>query len=231
MKEAVSLGLLVRTLRNRAGTIAAVTLLVVGCAVGLTLLQERQYDATATLITGQGKGLGNIESVLAINQTAQSLGQLATERIVVERGARAAGVDEPVEDLLPRTRAEVPPNTPIIRITVRDTDAKRASRLANGIAESFVDLIDDRAGADSNLATFVWQEATPPRSHATPIVRRIGVIALALGMLLGMGVAFLREHVAGNWRSDVDVERTLGVPIVGAIPELPKTGRRGRVTA
>jgi polysaccharide biosynthesis transport protein len=230
MPEQFSVKDVLGVLRTRALTIVLVTTVAVATAIGVTSFQPRQYDATATLLTGQGEGIGSIESVLAINQTAQALGSLATDRVVVAAAVREAGLDEPVDSVLARVSAEVPSNTPVIRLTVRDTSPQRAATLANAIVRGFADLIEERAGADSNLSAIVWQDAVAPTEPSAPNVVRLALVALVLGLLLGTGIAFLREHLDGQWRSELDVERALGLPVLGTIPVQP-TRRRRRMRA
>jgi len=45
-----------------------------------------------------------------------------------------------------------------------------------------------------------------------------GLVALALGLLLGLGLAFLLEYLDDSWESPEEVERVSGVPTFGVIP-------------
>lgn len=232
MNDNIDLRGALRILAHRWRTIALILALVVGGAVALTLTQTKRYDATATLLTGKDKGIGDIDSILAINQTAQSLGALATDRVVIARAMRDADIDGPIDPVLRSVKAEVPANTPVIRLTVRDDDPVVAARLATSVARNFSELINDRAGAGSSLNAFVWQEAAVPRSPATPNLPRTLLIAATLGLLLATGIAFLREHLDGRWRSEADIERSLGMPVIATIPVVPRSrrGARARTT-
>src|SRR5262249_33586786 len=61
--------------------------------------------------------------------------------------------------------------------------------------------------------------AAAPRSPVEPNTRRTALLALALGPLLGVGVAFLRDHLDDSIRTKEDLERAAGgLPVVGIIP-------------
>ncbi len=53
----------------------------------------------------------------------------------------------------------------------------------------------------------------------SPNPLRDGLLALILGAMLGVGLAFLLEQLDDRWRSPEEVERICGVPAFGVIPE------------
>lgn len=60
-----------------------------------------------------------------------------------------------------------------------------------------------------------------PTTPIRPTPRRNAVVALAVGLMLGVGLAFLREYLDDSLMGKEDVERAaLGVPVLGLIPEI-----------
>lgn len=59
---------------------------------------------------------------------------------------------------------------------------------------------------------------------------RNGALALVLGLMLGVGLAFLLEYLDDSWRSPEEVEQVSGVPTFGVIPEfkVPKDVKKDR---
>jgi polysaccharide biosynthesis transport protein len=65
----------------------------------------------------------------------------------------------------------------------------------------------------------VVSQAVTPGSPVEPKLRRNAALALVLGLLLGVGLAFVREYLDDSIRTKEDVERTTGgLPVVGLIP-------------
>jgi polysaccharide biosynthesis transport protein len=67
----------------------------------------------------------------------------------------------------------------------------------------------------------VVSEAGTPGDPVSPDMLRTGLLALALGLLLGVGLAFLRDYLDDSIRTKDDLERaSAGLPVLGLIPAM-----------
>jgi succinoglycan biosynthesis transport protein ExoP len=64
----------------------------------------------------------------------------------------------------------------------------------------------------------VVEPATRPTFPIRPRTRLIWMLSAICGLALGVGVAFLADSLDNRVRSPEDIERVLGVPIVGVVP-------------
>jgi len=67
----------------------------------------------------------------------------------------------------------------------------------------------------------IFAEASVPDDPINKTPVRNGVAGLALGILLGVALAFLREYLDDSVKTKEDLERASGLTVVGLIPELP----------
>ncbi len=74
--------------------------------------------------------------------------------------------------------------------------------------------------------------AKAPASPSSPKVARNTVLGAVLGLLLGLGIAFLLERLDRRLREPKDLEAVYNLPLLGVVPESAafarQTGRKGR---
>jgi succinoglycan biosynthesis transport protein ExoP len=94
-------------------------------------------------------------------------------------------------------------------------DSQRDAYIAN------VDSFQRAITAIQQGGPTVLAEAGVPENPINKTPVRNGVAGLALGILLGVGLAFLREYLDDSVKTKEDLERASGLTVVGLIPELP----------
>jgi succinoglycan biosynthesis transport protein ExoP len=94
--------------------------------------------------------------------------------------------------------------------------------------------LQDRAQSLSVLAELrngnvqIAQSATVPTSPSSPKTTRNTALGAVLGLLLGLGIAFLFERFDRRIREPKDLEGVYGLPLLGVVPESPALARGGR---
>lgn len=99
--------------------------------------------------------------------------------------------------------------------------------------------LQDRAQSLGTLAELrngnvqVAQTATVPTSPSSPKTARNTVLGAVLGLLLGLGIAFLLERLDQRVREPKDLEELYGLPLLGVVPESAALSRsaKGRKNA
>jgi succinoglycan biosynthesis transport protein ExoP len=74
----------------------------------------------------------------------------------------------------------------------------------------------------------VIQPATLPSSPVNPGYAVAVALGVAIGAVVGIGLAFLRERLSQRLRSSEEAEDHLGAPVLGMIPRVPQWHRRSK---
>ncbi|MBX7496417.1 polysaccharide biosynthesis tyrosine autokinase [Qipengyuania sp. 6B39] len=101
-------------------------------------------------------------------------------------------------------------------ILKREAETDRA--LYNTLLTNFNEL-NATAGATSNNVSLV-DLAQPPRESSSPILILNVLVAMILGLIVAGVYVFLREHLDDVVRSPEDVERKLGINVLGIVPNV-----------
>jgi capsular polysaccharide biosynthesis protein len=106
-------------------------------------------------------------------------------------------------------------DTEIIKIQVMDTDPKLAAEIANETAEVFMDSVKTIMKVEN---VQVIDKAQPPENPVKPRPKLNMAIAGVLGIMAGVFLAFLLEYMDNTLKTPEDIEKHLGLPVLGAIP-------------
>lgn len=234
-EEIISLRDLLQVLRRRFWVILLTIVVAVGVAVGLSLQQTPLYMASTLVLVGQELQREDTNNLAGDIQGLQ----LATETVneAVETRPVAEGVVEQLklqrsaESVLANLSAQSVEDTQFIEISYTDTDPERAQEIVNGAGEVLSEEISKISPSTNALTATVWERADVPEVPISPNPLRNGFLALVLGIILGVSLAFLLEFLDDSWRSPEEVEEISGVPTFAIIPSfkvVQDTKKKGR---
>lgn len=221
---------LLRVLLRRLWIIVLVAAVLAGSAVGFSLMQTPTYEASTKLLIGQ-KGADETRGSLSgdiqgLQDLAPTMAKALTTRPVAQAVVEQLGMpEESAEALLDNLEAQQDPSTTFVDVSYRDSDPKRAQLVVNTVGEVFSRQVSDLSPNVNDLTATVWEQATLPESPVSPNPALNGVMALALGILLGVGLALLLEYLDDSWDSPEEAERISGVSTLGAIPQFKVSER------
>jgi tyrosine-protein kinase len=231
-----------RVLRARRRLILVTTLVAAGAALVYSLAQPPVYKATST-ISFNSQFFPPAQRPVSPGQPespAAAAGlELVTREDVLRRVSRALGdPDLSPEEVRSRLNASIERGSSQVDIEAEGDTGDQAAETANesALQTQIVGRNESReyysgrasfGSKDERAANlFLAREAEPveivrsavvPASPASPKPLRNTLIAGFFGLLLGIGVAFLRHSLDRRVRDAHELQRELGLPLLGYV--------------
>ncbi|NNL84279.1 MAG: polysaccharide biosynthesis tyrosine autokinase, partial [Myxococcales bacterium] len=113
-----------------------------------------------------------------------------------------------------------------VEYAVLRSDAETSRLLYDGVRER---IRETELAADLHSSNvFVVDAATTPLKPSRPKVMRNLALALVLGLLTSVGLAFVADFLDSRVRTTDELERRIGLPSLGVVPELNAVTRGGQ---
>ena len=217
----ISIERVLQTLLRRVSVIILVTVVVTGSALGFSLTQTPTYEASIKILVGQkltedadfGTDVSDLQELtVTVGQAVQTLP--VAQAVVEQPNVPELSAGEVLENM----SVEPSPGTTFIDISYESSDPEKAQLIANTIGQILSQKISEVSVGVNGLTATVWAPATLPETPVSPDLALNGIVALVLGGLLGIALAFLLEYLDDSWDSPEEVEEISGLPAFGVIP-------------
>lgn len=221
MENELDLRELLHIVQKRIWIILLITILATTISAILSFfILSPVYQANTTLYVGKEinvEGNLNYQDVLLGGQLVKDYRELAKSRLVTTIvAAQLSRNDITAGQISSMLTVNSKNDTRIFEISVQNTDPVLASEIANRTAQVFkekaIELLHEQ-----NVQ--VIDVAVTPTSPIKPNKLMNVAIAMMLGLMLGLGVAFLIEFLDNTIKSVEDVQKHLGLPVIGSIPK------------
>lgn len=215
---------ILQTIRRRLGLILLTVLVCVVGAMVLGFLQTPVYEASIKILVGQeqrndapSSNLGS--DVQGLQQLTETVSQAVETRPVASAVIERLDLQESPEEFLGNLRVQQVSSTQFIEVSYKDPDPDRAKSIVDATGEEFSEKISTVSPSANAITATVWERSPVPDEPLFPDFLYYALAASALGLTLGLILAFLYEYLDDSWRSPEEVEKVTGVPTFGVIPQ------------
>ena len=108
-------------------------------------------------------------------------------------------------------------DTQILVIKAKSGDPVEAAKICSAVSEAFIAQSEMVFPTGGDIQ--VMDKAIVPVSPVSPNKKMNLAIAFLIGLMGSMGLAFVLEMLDRTIKTEDDVERYIGVPIIGMIPK------------
>jgi len=200
----------------------------------LSFTLPKTYEAKVALLVRPAQPLSGDPSVAALtaDQILRTYASWMTKPPVLQKVISDLNLRTDTTALSKQITVTPEPNTTILDIAVRDGDAATAVKIANTLADDFIAQVKDtqQATASSKDNFVVVAPAVQPTQPVFPKPLLNIALGLFVGLIAGLGLAFLLDYLDQSVRSDEILrERTGLVPLGHIAFTLAKSERRGEL--
>lgn len=212
---------LLKTLFRKKILILVVALATAGIGLVYSLfIAKPTYDSTTRIyvVTQSSQGVPGItnQDLQAGTYLVQDYKEIILSQDVLREVSNELDLKDKLES---KIRVEIPVDTRIVSITVRDTDAEEAARIANHVRQTAAQKIIDVTKV-SDVTTL--EEAIPATKPSTPNTKRNVLLGFVAGATLVMATILFKEVMDDRVKRPEDIEEMMGIPLLGVVPTIEK---------
>lgn len=223
--ETIDLREILYLLKNNLLPIVASTVVcaLLGLIVTLFLITPK-YEASATMIVNsrqeQTANLTNDMITTAKNLVA-TYSIIVKSDTVLDTVIDQLGLDMDYEGLNKQVTVSAVDSTQVMKISVQDANPAQAKAIVQAITQVAPSIIQDKVEAGS---VKVISDARVGDKPVSPNKKMNTAIAGLLGLVLSVGIIFLKEMLNNTFKNDDDIQKHLGFTVLGVIPHVDMEG-------
>lgn len=221
----IDLGEVFHLVINKLGVIILSGILLgVLSIIGTMLFITPKYESTTKIMVLNKQDNNTLTSadMQTSTQLTKDYAELIQSRTVLEGVIAQLNLDMTYKEMLNKVSVETSSDSRIVSISVTDEDPYTASEIANAVRDMAAEHIQSVMDIE---AVNVVDTANIPNEKASPSLAKNGVIGGLLGVIIAMAAVIIIYLTNDTIKVEEDVERYLGLSVLGSIPFSEKESR------
>ena len=224
MEETISLQEILKIIKKRLLLIISLTIVAVVIAVALSFYFITPiYQANTQILInqkGSSEGMYSWSQIETDIQLINTYNDIIKSPVILSKVIEELKLDTTLEEFTKQLTLSNESNSKVLNIEVEDSNPEQAANIANITAEVFKEQVPSLMNVDNiNIlsAAKVSENPSPVKPNKTLNI----AIGAVVGIMLGIGLAFLLEILDTTIKDEKDVEEILGIPIMGIVGLIP----------
>lgn len=220
MEETLNLQEIAKILKKRLLLIIILTIISIGISAGISFYAITPiYQAQTQILVNQNN---SSEGVYSWQTTETDLRLINTYNVIITSPViltpviDALNLNYTPSQLTQQISISNENDSKVVTITVENPNPSKAVEISNTVAEVFKEQIPQLMNVDNISilsAAKLSENPTPVKPNKMLNIAIGGVI----GLMLGVGLAFLLELLDNTVKSERDVETILNLPVIGIV--------------
>lgn len=220
MEETISLKEIFEVIRKRLLLIIA---FVFGAALIAAIVSyfviTPTYEAKSEFIVNQGEldpSQFNVNDIRTNVELINTYNDIIKSPAITEKVIDSLKLSLTPSSLADKVQVSSSENSQVVTVAVTDESPALAVQIANTTVEIFQKEVLEIMNVD-NVSVLASAEMAEDPSPVAPKPMLNIAIAIVLGGMVGVGLAFLLEYLDNTIRTEQDIDTYLGLPVIGTV--------------
>ncbi|MGM8366176.1 YveK family protein [Virgibacillus sp. W0181] len=232
MEETISLKEIFEVIKKR---LLMIFLFIIGAALIAAVVSyfilTPTYQSSSQFIVNQKQQDPDMQ--VNVNDIRTNVELINTYNVIIKSKAILEDVAEELSlsynagQLSEKVQVSSEQNSQVVTVTVTDPSQELATKIANTTVEIFQKKTPEIMNGVDNIGILSEAEVSANPSPVAPKPMLNIAIAVVLGAMVGVGLAFLLEYLDNTITTEEDIEKKLGIPILGTISHVKDEDIRG----
>ena len=220
-EQVIRLDELFEALKKRWLMIVSITLIAtIISAVFSFFIIKPQYEASTKVFIGKDEGENQSYSqndVLMYQKLMKTYSEAIKTKDLISRSLKGTSLKLEPADVLENLTVVTVTDTQILQIKYKSTNPQEAKAVIEGISDEFIKTSKELV-PNGNIQ--IIESVELPENPVSPNKKMNIAIAFLLGLMVGVGLAFLLEFLDNTFKNKDQLERELDLPVIGSIPSV-----------
>ena len=210
---------LLKKLWNRKFLILFVALLFgfVALFVSVFIIPKTYTSSTRVYVVNNSTNNSiNYQDIQAGTDLVNDYKEIIQSQDVLDDVVSKEKLDISSAELSKKISVQVPTDTRLITISVKDKSAQEASRLANAVREVAIQKIKDVTKVEDVTTA---ETAKVPSSPTSPRIKENLVLGVVAGGFIAVVTLIIFEALDDRIKTSEDIEKALGRTLLGVVPD------------
>lgn len=220
MEEAISLQEILKIIRKRILLIISLVVISVGVSVGISFyLLSPLYQAQTQILVNQKSSLSDVYAWQSIDTDLRLINTynvIITNTAILTPVIDKLNLDVTPEELAKQISVSNENDSKVVNISVLDSNPKHAVEISNTISEVFKEKVPELMRVD-NISILSKAKLSENPIPIKPNKILNIMIAVVIGLILGVSIAILLEILDTTIKNENDIEEHYGMPVIGVV--------------
>ena len=184
-------------------------------------IKDAMYKSDVSVVLVSKNSSMSQNDIMVNQKLASTYRELVESRSVLSKVIKNLDLDYSIKELQEMIVVESVNDTEILKIVVSSKDPKEAVKIANETASAFEKEIIKIYNLEN--VSIVDKAMLAKEPYNVNIIKDI-IIYIGVGLVLSVGVLFVIYYFDNSVKSVEQIERQLGVAVIGTVPTVGKKG-------